>query len=176
MAKTKEQKKEILENLVKKIKQAKSIIFASFHGLGVKENEDLRKRLKEEKGEYYVVKKTLLNLTFKDSQIKDLNTRDFNGQVATVFGYEDEVIPAKIIGKFSREQKGKMDFLGGILEGSFISGEEAKALAMLPTKNELYAKLVGSVNAPVSGLVNALTGNLRNLVNTLKAIEEKKQG
>jgi len=67
-----------------------------------------------------------------------------------------------------------VSFLGGILEGKFLSKEEVLALAKLPSKQELYAKVVGSLNAPISGFVNVLAGNIRGLVNVLKAIEEKK--
>ena len=174
MAKTKDQKKEILENLIEKIKRAKSIIFASFNGLGVKENEELRKRLKDEKGEYYVVKKTLLDLAFKESQIKDLHVKDFDGQIAAIFGFGDEVMPAKIVDQFKKDHKEKIEFVGGILENKFMSTSEVQALAKLPSKQGLFAKIVVSINAPISGLVNSLAGNLRNLVYVLKAVENKK--
>lgn len=176
MAKTKIQKQEILRDLKEKSKKAKSIIFATFNQLGVKDNEELRKKLREEGGEFYVAKKTLLDLALKDKEIEGLNARKFEGKVAAVFGYEDEVSPAKIIDKFraDKEKENKIDFAGGILEGRFISAEEARALSKIPSRQELYARLVGSINAPVSGFVNALAGNLRNLVYVLKAIEEKK--
>lgn len=175
MAKTKDQKKEILENLIEKIKRAKSIIFARFNGLGVKENEELRKRLKDEKGEYHVVKKTLLDLAFKEYQIKDLNVKDFDGQIAAIFGFGDDVMPAKIVDQFKKDHKGKIEFVGGILENKFLSIAEVQVLAKLPSKQELFAKIVGSINAPISGLVNALAGNLKNLLYVFRAIEESKK-
>ncbi|PIV52072.1 50S ribosomal protein L10, partial [Candidatus Falkowbacteria bacterium CG02_land_8_20_14_3_00_36_14] len=70
---------------------------------------------------------------------------------------------------------GKIDFLGGILENKFISAEEVSNLAKLPSKQELYAKIVGSIKSPLRGLVNALSGNFRNLVYVLKAIAESKK-
>ncbi len=173
MAKSKEQKKEILEGLKDKIGKSKSIVFTKFDGLQVKENEELRNKLKEENSEYYVAKKTLLDLALKDSDTK-VDVQSFDGKIATVFGYEDEVAPAKIIDEFKKDREDKIEFLGGILEGKFLSPEEVTALAKLPSKQELYAKIVGSLNAPVSGFVNVLAGNLRNLVYVLKAIEEKK--
>lgn len=174
MAKNKIQKGEILRDLAEKIKRAKSVVFAKFNALGVRENEDLRNRLRSEKGEYYVAKKTLLDIAFKDSKVEGLNIRDFEGKVAAVFGYEDEVAPARIIGKFKRETPDKIDFLGGILENKIISAETVKTLSALPRKQELYGKMVGSMNAPISGFVNVLAGGLRNLAYVLKAIEEKK--
>ncbi len=175
MPKNKDQKKEILSNLKEKIKNSKSMVFAGFNALGVKDNESLRDQLRNEKSEYYVAKKTLLNRALKDNSL-DINVRDFDGKVAAIFSYEDEVAPAKIIGNFrkDKEKENKIFFLGGILEGKLLSKEQVESLAKLPSKHELYAKMVGSLNAPISGFVNALAGNLRNLVNVLKAIEEKK--
>lgn len=175
MAKTREQKKEIIKNLKDKLAKSKSVVFASFEGLGVIENEELRKKLKEEKSEYYVAKKTLLDLALKDEKIDGVDAKSFQGKVATVFGYEDEVAPAKIIDTFRKDHEDKIDLLGGILEGRLINSEEVKALAKLPSRLELYAKLVGSLSAPMSGLMNVLTGSTRKLVYVLNAIAEKKK-
>ena len=174
MPKTKEQKKEILESLKEKIKKSKSILFTEFNGLEVKDNEALRNDLRKENGEYYVAKKTLLELAFRNFGLAGLKVKEFQGKVAVVFGYGDEVTPAKTVDKYKSQLENKIDFIGGILDGKYLSGAEVSVLAKLPSKNELYAKIVGSINAPISGLVNALAGNLRNFVYVLKAIEEKK--
>jgi large subunit ribosomal protein L10 len=177
MAKTKEQKKEILKDLADKISKAKSIIFTKFNRLGVKDNEELRKELKKGGSEYFVVKKTLMDLAFRDSKIEGLDVKNFEGQIAAVFGYTDEIAPAKIVFNFKKklEDKETVEFIGGILENKYIDSEEVKQLASLPSKQELFAKIVGSINVPVSGFVNTLAGNLRNLVYALNAIGEKKQ-
>lgn len=176
MPKNKQQKQDILTTLSEKIKKSKSVVFAGFNTLGVKDNEDLRSKLLAENSEYYVAKKTLLNRAFKDSKIEGLDTRQFEGKLATIFSYEDEVAPAKIIGEFKKdkEKSDKIFFLGGILENKLLSREQVEALSQLPSKPELYAKMVGSLNAPISGFVNVLAGNLRGLVGVLKAISEKK--
>ncbi|MFZ4649045.1 MAG: 50S ribosomal protein L10 [Patescibacteria group bacterium] len=174
MPKTKIQKQEILRSLEAKIGKSKSIVFAGFNALGVKDNEELRAKLRTENGEYFVAKKTLMNLAFKNQGIEGLNARGFDGKVAAIFSYEDEVSPAKAVFTFAKGKEDKIFFLGGLLEGKILSKEEVIALAQLPSKTELYAKLVGSLNAPISGFVNALAGNLRNFVYVLKAIEEKK--
>ncbi len=173
MPKTREEKKKILEGVIDKIKRSKSIVFTRFTNLEVKESEELRKELRKENSEYLVAKKTLLNLAFKDLNIEGLDAKDLDGQVATIFGFGDEVLPAKIVDKFKKANAQKIEFVGGFLENKFLSGAEMAAVATLPGKQELYAKIVGSINAPVSGFVNALAGNLRNLVYVLKAIEEK---
>jgi len=177
MPKTKEQKKVILNELADKIAKAKSIIFTRYSGLTVKDNEALRIKLREENNEYYVAKKTLFGLALTDKAITGLDIKNFVGQVAAVFGYGDEVSPAKIVGQFKKEKdkEGKIEFIGGILENKYLNEKEVANLATLPSKQELYAKIVGSINAPVSGLVNALAGNLKNLVYALSAIKDKKQ-
>ncbi|MBU4216325.1 50S ribosomal protein L10 [Candidatus Parcubacteria bacterium] len=174
MPKSKLQKGEILRDLAAKVKKAKSVVFAEYNALTVKENEELRNNLKAENSEYYVSKKTLLEIAFKDMGVENLNIRDMAGKIAAIFGYEDEVAPAKIVAKFQKSREDKMIFAGGILENKFISAKEVVALSKLPSKQELYARLVGTMNAPVSGFVNVLAGNIRGFVTVLKAIEEKK--
>ncbi len=175
MPKNKLQKQEILRNLKEKFKKSKSVVFAGFNALTVKDNENLRQELRKENSEYYVAKKTLINLAFQE-KISDLNVREMDGKIAAIFSYDDEIAPAKILADFrkDKERAERIFFLGGILENKLLSKEEIEVLSKLPSKQELYAKLVGSLNAPVSGFVNALAGNMRNLVYVLKAIEEKK--
>jgi len=175
MPKNKSQKNEIFRNLIDKVSKAKSLIFVGYDALGVKDNEALRLKLKSENSEYYVPKKTLMNMALKENKI-EANIKDYAGKVAAVFSYEDEVASAKILGAFrkDKEKENKITFLGGILDGRLLSKEDVEALSLLPSKPELYAKMVGSINAPISGFVNVLAGNLRGLVGVLKAIESKK--
>lgn len=174
MPKTKEQKRNIFKELKEKIDKAKSVVFVNFSGLTVKENEDLRGSLRKENSEYYVAKKTLLGMALKEGGVKDANAKEIEGQVAAIFGYGDEVAPAKAVKAFQKGKEEKIKFVGGILENKFITASMVAELATLPSKQELYSKIVGSINAPVSGFVNVLAGNLRNFVCVLKAVEEKK--
>lgn len=174
MAKSRIQKKETLNDLSEKIGKSKSVVFANFGSLTVKESEDIRKKIKAEGGEYFVAKKTLFDIAFKEKNISGTDIKSFGGRIAAVFGYQDEVSSVKAMDKFRKTYDGKIEFAGGILENKFISKEEVAALAKLPSKQELLAKLVGTINAPVSGFVNALAGNIRNFVQVLKAIEEKR--
>jgi len=142
--------------------------------LTVADSMNLREAMKKEDSEFLIAPKTITNLALKENKIDDIDTRKYEGQLAMVFSYSDEVAPAKLIDNFKKENEGKLEFVGGIIEGKAISAVQVDELAKLPGKTELYAKLVGSINAPVYGFVNALAGNLRNLVYVLKAIEEKK--
>ncbi len=175
MPKNKIQKGEIFRTLNEKIKKSKSMVFAGFNAFGVKDNENLRDQLRATGSEYYVAKKTLMNLALKENNL-DINVRDFDGKVAAIFSYEDEVAPAKVLGTFrkDKDKEGRIFFLGGILEGKLLSKQQVEALSELPSKLELQSRLVGTLNAPISGFVNVLGGTLRSLVTVLKAIEEKK--
>jgi len=175
MPKSKQEKQEIVKGLKDKMSRSKSVVFAHFDKLPVKQNEQLRKKLNEQGGEYYVAKKTLMDVAFKDFEIQGLDTRQLEGRVAAVFGYSYEIVPAKTLAEFRKENEGiEIEFKGGVLEGRFISADQVGELAEMPGKQELYAKLVGSLAAPASGFANVLAGNLRSLMYTLKAIEEKK--
>ncbi len=176
MPKSKIQKIEILDILKEKVSRAKSMVFVGYNALGVKDNEALRAKLKAENGEYYVPKKTLMNMALKENAI-EVNLKNMPGKVAAILAYGDEVAPAKILGDFrkDKEKESKITFLGGILEGRLLSKEEVETMSQLPSKHELYSKLVGSLNSPISGFVNALAGNLRNFVGVLKNIEATKK-
>ncbi|MEI7498772.1 MAG: 50S ribosomal protein L10 [Candidatus Falkowbacteria bacterium] len=174
MAKSKAKKQVELRSLSEKAKTAKAVVFATFNALGVKQSETVRDALRAENGEMIVAKKTLVSLAFKSQDLGEINLKQVDGQLAVLFGYGDEISPAKLLAKYKKEFDNKLDFAGGILEGKFITSSEVAALAALPSKQELYARLVGTINAPVSGFVNALAGNLRNLVYVLKAVEEQK--
>lgn len=170
---TKNQKIELVKNLTEKIKSAKSAIFVDYKGLKVKDLTELKKSLRKSGTDYVVVRKTLIDLAFKNAGIKDLDVKSMEGQIALSLSKEDEVSGAKIIDGFSKTNE-NVKMLGGILGTQIMDAAQVKALAKIPSKEELLAKLVGTLNAPVSGFVNVLAGNLRGLVQVLKAVSEKK--
>lgn len=174
MAKTKKQKQEIMDLLKDKINRSKSIVFTSFNGLTVVENEQLRQDLRKEGGEYYVAKKTLLERAFTENKVENLDIKSFQGKIATIFSYDDEVVSAKILANFKKNHEDKIDFVAGILENKYLDSAQVADLSQLPSKEELYAKVVGSLNAPVSGFVNCLAGNIRKLLYALNAVKEAK--
>jgi large subunit ribosomal protein L10 len=174
MPKSKPQKQNELSKLNEKIIKAKTIVLAGFNRLTMPESEQLRKLLKTDGGEILVSKKTFIARALKESGLEGANVREFEGQVATVFAYEDEIAPVKALDKFSAETEDKIVFFGGFLDGIFVDAQGMKTLAKIPAREELYARLAGSINAPVSGIVNVLAGTMRGFVCALKAIEEKK--
>jgi len=173
MPKTRIQKEKIVSDLTENLKKAKSLVFVNFNKLKVKEVEQLRKKCRKENVGYMVAKKTLMNIAFKNAGIKEVDVKNFTQETAVVLGYGDEVAPAKVIADFSKEHEALYAF-GGVLEGKLVDREMILTLAKLPTRDELLAKVVGSIKAPVSGFVNVLAGNLRNLVYVLNAIKDTK--
>jgi len=169
---TKEQKKQIVKSLTEKAKGAKSIVFVDYKGIQVKDVTELKKQLREAGVEYVVSRKTLIDIALKDAGI-DTSVRGLEGQVAISFSNEDEVVAAKIIDKFAKTNQ-NLKMLGGVLGTQVMDEKEVKALAKIPSKEELLGKLVGSLKSPISGFVNVLGGNLRGLVQVLNAIKEQK--
>lgn len=173
MAKTRKEKEDFIKDFNDKLQQAKSIVFVHFDGLKVKEIEELRKLFRAEKIDYVVAKKTLLKKAFEKAGIENYDPATFEKEVGVAFGIEDEVAPARIIQQFSKNHEALQAF-GGVLENSFVGQEKVIELSRLPSKEELLAKVVGTINAPVSGFVNVLAGNLRKLVYVLSAVKDSK--
>ena len=167
---TKEQKKKIVEDLKEKIARQKAIIFVDFSGLRVKDLSNLRKKLKAANSELKVTKKTLLDLVFKKTGLA-IEAKKIKGEIALIFGYNDGLSLAKMIYQFS-EANPNLKILGGFFEKKFREAEEIITLAQLPTREELLAKLVGTIFAPVSNLVNVLQGNIKGLIYALSGIKK----
>ncbi|MFA7244592.1 MAG: 50S ribosomal protein L10 [Candidatus Magasanikbacteria bacterium] len=172
MAKTRLVKEQAIEDLVNDLKNSSSAVFANYQGLKVSDSEILRNKCREQNISVTASKKTLLKRALKEMNL-DVDTKQFEGSVAVFLGKEDEVAPAQIVAEFAKKHE-RVTLFGGILEGNFISGEKVKELSKLPNKQQLLGQLVGTLNAPISGFVNVLAGNLRGLVNVMNAIKESK--
>jgi len=171
MPKTKEQKKEILKKLKENFDKQKSMVFSSYQGLKAADIFNFRRVLKQAGCNIVVAKKTLFNLALKEKKI-DFDAKNLEGQIALIFGFEDEVTPAKLAYKFSKEKE-NLKILAGFFENKIINKEEVLALAQIPSKQELLSKVVGCIASPISGLVNVLQGNIRNLVYALSQIKPR---
>ena len=170
MALNKDQKQKILNDLRDKVAKQKAIVLVGITGLKVKDISQLRKKLKEIEGNIKVFKKTLAEIVFKENKM-EFDKRGYKEEVALVFGFKDEISPVKTVYQFSRGND-KLKILGGFLENKFKAKEEMIILAQLPAREELLAKLVGSLNASMSGLVNVLKGNIKGLTYILSSIKK----
>ncbi len=170
MALTKEQKEKTLEVLKDKINRQKSITCIGFSGTNVKIFTELRRILKEQKGEMLVAKKTLMKLALKE-KYPDMAAElgNIHGEVALAFGFEDALTPIKSIYKMSTANK-SIEILAGLFDDKFITKEEVIVLAKLPSREELLVKLMGTMSAPSSNLVRVLCGNLRDLISIFNKV------
>ncbi len=173
MPKTKQQKIQEVEQLAGKFSKMKTAVFANFEKLSVKDAEELRAICREAGIDYVVAKKTLLKLALAKSGLKEIDSDKVEGGVATAIGYEDEVAPAKVLNEFAKKHEALV-LKGGIFEKRFIDLVKVKSLAAIPSKLELLAKIVGSLNNPLTGLVRVLQGNLGGLVRVLNRIHPVK--
>lgn len=158
--------KELLTN-------SKCAILVDFCGLTVAQDTVLRRKMREAGVNYSVVKNTLLRIAAEEAGIEGLEpVLEHNTAIAVA--PEDPVAVAKIICEFAKENKA-LKVKIGVLDGKVISAEEIKALAALPPKEVLIAKMLGSMNAPISGFVNVLQGTIRNAVYALEAVRKQKE-
>ena len=179
MPKTKQQKKEIVDEVAEKIKKAKVLVFTSFNqrgkkGLNFSSMEKLKKNLKEVNAEYIVLKKTLLNLALQKLSFADeVKVKEMDGSVAVLFGYQDMVEPLKILHKLSKENEALVLYLGLNPEDKkIISKNLLVEMANLPSREILLYQLAGAIRYPLSGLANVLQGNIRGLAIALSQIKK----
>ena len=152
---------------------SKGVVLVNYCGLTVAEDTELRAKMREAGVKYMVAKNTFIRIAAKEAGIEGLDSV-LEHNTALAFSAEDPVAPAKILNDFSKDHKA-LELKAGVLDGKVIAVEEVKALAELPSREELLAKLVGSMQAPISGLVNVLQGTIRNFVYTLEAVRQKKE-
>lgn len=172
MALTKEQKQKIIEELKENIENQKAMVFVDFSGLKTKDLFELKNKLKQSGAILKVCKKTLLCLALKTKKIA-VNVKNLQGQIAVVFGFEDEMAPLKQAYQFSQTNE-SLKILGGFLENEFQEKDYILTLAQLPSRQELWARLVGSVSAPMANFVNVLQANIKGLILALNAIKATK--
>ncbi|MDD4570296.1 MAG: 50S ribosomal protein L10 [Tepidanaerobacteraceae bacterium] len=167
----KEAKVKAVEELKDKFGRSRSAILTDYRGLNVGEITELRRKLKEQDVEYKVVKNTLTAIAIKDF---DYKLDEFlEGPTAVAFSYEDPVAPAKILVDFSKTHK-QLEIKAGVVEGRVANKDVISELAKMPPKEQLLASAVGAIQSPLYGIVGVLQGNLRNLVYTLQAVQDKK--
>ena len=169
---TKEFKNQKIEYYKKQFENAKVAVVADYRGLSVEEITELRRGLQAQEADLTVTKNTLCKVAAKDSSFEVIGEL-MQGPTAIAFGYGDEVTAAKVLAKFIKENK-KGEILGAVLEGKVLSANEAKQLASMPSKEELYAKILGSINSPASGIVYSVNGVMSALVRAIDAVAKQK--
>ncbi|MBQ3116020.1 MAG: 50S ribosomal protein L10 [Clostridia bacterium] len=172
MSASKDARKELSQAIKEKIQEAKSVVFVKFDGLTVAEDTELRREFRKNNVEYKVYKNTLIRYAFHDLGINDFD-EDLNGPTAVAFG-SDETGAAKVIVEAAKKYQDKITVKSAFVEGGKVDANGVKELAAMPSKEQLVAKMLGSLQAPISNFVGVLSAMPRSLVIALNAVAEKK--
>ena len=157
------QMKEVkVAEIKEKLAKAQGVVLSQYQGLNVEEDTELRKNLREAGVEYKVYKNTLVILAAKELGIEGIVTH-LKGSISLAFGYEDATVAARVLNEFAKTHK-KLELKAAIIQGKIFDGAQVNALASIPPREVLIAKLLGSFKAPIS--------NFAYLIN---AIKEKKE-
>jgi large subunit ribosomal protein L10 len=167
------EKKQVIDQLNERVNQASIALVTDFRGLKVEEMETLRTRLRQEGVHYQVVKNTLAQLALEETPhavIKD----EFKDCCALALGYDDPVVAAKVLSKFAKENK-KFSLRFASYAGKTLTAEDIEELSKLPGREELLAKMLGTMNAVPGNFVGLFGNLLRNMLYALNGIKEQKE-
>lgn len=148
------QKKQAVAQIVESLKSAQAGVLVDYRGLTVEEDTQLRNELRKANVQYFVAKNTLIRFAAKETGLEALD-EILSGPTALAVSSEDPVAPAKILSDFAKKNE-KLELKSGFMDGKVMSLDEVKILASTPSKETLIAKMMGSLNSPVSGLVRLL--------------------
>lgn len=173
MALTKDEKNQVVTEVAELLASTKMTVVAQYQGTTVKAMQQLRRDARESGTKVRVVKNRLVIKALQaNDTFKGVDTSALTGQLLYAFNSEDEVAPAKALADFAKVSP-TIEFVGGLTpEGKFITADEVKALAALPTKNELIAQVVATLTSPLNDVVSGLSGNLHGLLDGVKAKAE----
>ncbi len=169
---TKAFKEDKVALIKEKIDKAQVAIVTEYKGMTVEEITKLRRALQKDGGDYMVTKNTLAKIAIKGTPYEVLAEK-LQGPIAIAFGFEDQVAPAKALSQFIKETK-KGEIIAAAMDGRLMSADEAKALATLPSKEEIYAKMLGCINSPASGIANSVNAVMSSLVRAIAAVRDQK--
>lgn len=170
MALTKAKKDEVIAEVAELLASAKMTVVAKYEGTPVKSLQALRRKGKETGTTLKVVKNRLVIKAVESTDtVKGADTSALTGMLLYAFNSEDEVAPAQVIASFAKEQP-TLEFVGAITaEGNFMTAEEVKTLAALPSKTQLIAGIINTLNAPVNNVISGLSGDLHGLLRAVEA-------
>ena len=167
-----EKKNEAIDELKKRIENSPSVFFTDFRGLTVGELRTLRNALRKESAAYAVIKNTLFGIAIGTDRRAEL-TSVLEGPTGVAFAGNDPVGAAKALTQFASDSK-KLQIKAAIVDGKVIDRSQVEALSRVPPRGELLARLVGSLNSPISRLHGAMSGHHRKLVYVLDAIHKQR--
>lgn len=149
-----ELKKPIVEEIAGQVKDAQSVVLVHYLGLSVEQDTALRKELREAGITYKVYKNTMMNFAFQGTPCEELS-KHLDGPNAIAISTQDATAPARILAKYAKSIK-PFEMIAGIVEGKYVDAAGVEALSMIPSRDELLAKLLGSMQAPITNLARVL--------------------
>jgi large subunit ribosomal protein L10 len=167
---------DIVKDLKERLQDAKAIVLVDYKGINIEEVNQLRNRFRKEEVDYLIQKNTLIQIALHDLGITSLDDY-LVGPTALAICKNDEIAPARIMTKFLKEvmeEKEFPKFKAGFVSGNLLNAEQMIALAKLPSREELLAKLLGSAQAPISRLLGVTQGIIRKFVYALDAVAKIK--
>jgi len=169
------QKIEIVNELTQKFQNSSGIYFTRYSGMNVAQATELRKQFRESDVSYFVSKNTLTKIAANNAGFEDKLDELLSGQIGIAYVSGDPTAPARVIKNFEKENKNAtLEVVGLVFEGEIFSAEKYKELANLPTRDELLAKFVSSINQPMSKLTATLCGAMSKLTVVLTNLKENK--
>ena len=173
--KTREQKQKDLEALAQQFQAASTAMFVGFKKMTVSKDQELRNRLREAGADYTVVKNTLARRAAEGTPFAQA-AEHFKGVTAVALGKGDAVTLSKAVSKFAKDNPEVFTFKAGVVEGKVVALRDVEAIASLPPKEELIAKVMFLINCQATRLVTVLSAVPRNLAIVIKQIGEQKGG
>jgi large subunit ribosomal protein L10 len=174
LALSKDSKKEILQDLIIKLKESKGVVLTDYQGMNAFQISRLRNELKEKRVEFKIVKNTLMEKASEELNVEDL-TKDLIGCTAMAFCSDDGVAPARLLKEYFKKNKIDLKIKSGLIDGRVFSPEKIMEIASLPSKEVLIAQTINGIKSPLYSLVFILQGPLRGLIYTLEAIKKEKE-
>ncbi len=173
MAKTREEKKQLLEQYKTALEDNPNYILVDMHGVTMPQITKLKQNLKETGSEFFVVKNTIFKIAAQEKE-QPTKLQEIEDATGVIICGEDITEPAKILKDMQKEYK-VLNTKSGVLFGEMAKAEKVEALAEIPSREELLGKLVGSMISPLRGFMGAATGNVRDFVYALSQVKEKRQ-
>lgn len=167
------EKDQIVAEVVEKVGKSKGLFFTDFSGLTVEQATELRREFRKSGVDYRVVKNTLARKALEEVSGYDKVYDALVGPTGIAFAYEDPAAPAKVIKKF-HDKYDKLQLKIAVLENTVYPGSQLGQLAALPSRSEMIASILGSIDAPITGVVGVLNAVVRDLVNVIDQIEKQK--
>lgn len=173
---TRAEKVKIVADLADKLGRAQSVILMDFRGLNVGQTQELRRSLREAGVEFRVVKNTLAR---RASQTVDITGRDefeglLVGPTAMAFGYEDPVAPARELAEFAKNHR-QVTLKGGLVDGRALDEAGVKALAELPPREQLLARVAGGISGPLTGFAYSVSAILRSFAYAVEGLRQQRE-